>query len=58
MELIELSIVHMRREDTQKLFRSKAAGVFFNDMPMRFYGGTALSCTCACVHMHVCIPSH
>ena len=28
------------------LLRSQAAGVFFNDLPMRFYGGTALSYAC------------
>lgn len=29
-----------------KLFKSQAAGVFFDEMPMRFYGGTPLAYAC------------
>ena len=44
--LVQLALSSLGREDVRGLLRSQAAGVFFHDMPMRFYGGTILSYTC------------
>lgn len=45
--LIELAVEQLETEDVRTLFRSQAAGVFFNDAPMLTYGGTALAYACA-----------
>ena len=44
--LIELCMEHLTKEEAGALFKSQATGVFFDDMPMRMYGGTPLSYAC------------
>lgn len=42
--LIDLVVNNLPPATAQALLRSQATGVFFNDAPMKFYGGTPLSC--------------
>ena len=44
--LIELAVQHLTADEARTLFRSQASGVFFDDMPMRVYGGTPLAYAC------------
>jgi len=44
--MLDLAQVALSAEDFETLLRSQAHGVFFDGMPMRFYGGTALAYAC------------
>ena len=48
--MIELCVSKLTNDEVCTLFRSQAAGVFFNEMPMRFYGGTPLAYACVRGH--------
>lgn len=45
--LIELAVSRLSRAEATELFTTQATGVFFEDPPMCFYGGTPLAYACA-----------
>ena len=44
--MLELAGTHLSRDELEMLLRSQSHGVFFDEMPARFYGGTALAYAC------------
>ena len=50
-KMIDLVRTKLTSKQATELFQSQAAGVFFNTMPMLFYGGTPLACALAPSHL-------
>jgi hypothetical protein len=44
--MLDLAVRKLSAAELETLLRSQATGVFFESMPMRFYGGTALAYAC------------
>lgn len=45
--MIDLTTRQLGKDQAVALYQSQAQGVFFDEMPMRFYGGTPLACAYA-----------
>ena len=46
LRMVSIAAEKLSKDEASALFQSQAEGVFFNEMPMRFYGGTPLSYAC------------
>lgn len=46
LKMLELMAASLTKEESLTLLSSQATGVFFNEMPMRHYGGTVLAYAC------------
>lgn len=47
VKLVELACKKLEREEVVALLHAQAEGLFFRDLPMRWYGGTALAYACS-----------
>lgn len=45
-KMIDLTVSQLPKEQAVALYESQAAGVFFDELPMRFYGGSPLAYAC------------
>jgi len=46
VRLVRLAVERLSHEEAEALLRAQTTGSFFGDLPMRLYGGTALSYAC------------